>query len=46
MDQLQSQVNEVKVILTDEISKELEREDRLLDDLIGKADALQACVSI
>ncbi|KAL3056658.1 hypothetical protein OYC64_019189 [Pagothenia borchgrevinki] len=40
MDQLQSQVNEVKVILTDEISKRLEREDRLDDDLIGRAEAL------
>jgi len=40
MDQLQSQVNKVKVILTDDISKVLEREDRLLDDLIGKADQI------
>ncbi|KAK5852253.1 hypothetical protein PBY51_023737 [Eleginops maclovinus] len=41
MDQVQSQVNEVKVILKDNISKVLERGDRL-DDLIGKTDDLQA----
>ncbi|CAJ1070091.1 PREDICTED: vesicle-associated membrane protein 8-like isoform X2 [Xyrichtys novacula] len=41
MDQVQSQVNEVKVILKDNITKVLERGDRL-DDLIGKTDDLQA----
>ncbi|MED6236180.1 hypothetical protein CHARACLAT_009846 [Characodon lateralis] len=40
-DQVQSQVNEVKVILKDNINKVLERGDRL-DDLIGKTDDLQA----
>ncbi|XP_037548191.1 vesicle-associated membrane protein 8 isoform X2 [Nematolebias whitei] len=39
-DQVQSQVNEVKVILKDNINKVLERGDRL-DDLIGKTDELQ-----
>lgn len=42
---MQGQVNEVKVILTDNINKVLERGDRL-DDLIGKTDDLQASVSI
>uniref|UniRef100_A0AAQ4NZZ9 Si:ch73-234b20.5 n=1 Tax=Gasterosteus aculeatus aculeatus TaxID=481459 RepID=A0AAQ4NZZ9_GASAC len=41
LDQVQSQVNEVKVILKDNISKVLERGERL-DDLIGKTDDLQA----
>ncbi|XP_034402277.1 vesicle-associated membrane protein 8 [Cyclopterus lumpus] len=41
LDLVQGQVNEVKVILTDNISKVLERGDRL-DDLIGKTDDLQA----
>ncbi|XP_076613496.1 vesicle-associated membrane protein 8 isoform X2 [Chaetodon auriga] len=41
VEQVQSQVNEVKVILKDNISKVLERGDRL-DDLIGKTDDLQA----
>ncbi|XP_051269291.1 vesicle-associated membrane protein 8 isoform X2 [Dicentrarchus labrax] len=41
LDQVQGQVNEVKVILKDNISKVLERGDRL-DDLIGKTDDLQA----
>ncbi|KAF7217434.1 vesicle-associated membrane protein 8 [Nothobranchius furzeri] len=41
MDQVQSQVNEVKVILKDNINKVLERGDRL-DDLINKTDDLQA----
>ncbi|XP_041666031.1 vesicle-associated membrane protein 8 isoform X2 [Cheilinus undulatus] len=41
MDNVQNQVNEVKVILKDNISKVLERGDRL-DDLIGKTDDLQA----
>ncbi|XP_028273223.1 vesicle-associated membrane protein 8 isoform X2 [Parambassis ranga] len=41
MDQVQGQVNEVKVILKDNINKVLERGDRL-DDLIGKTDDLQA----
>lgn len=41
---MQTQINEVKVILTDNISKVLERGDRL-DDLIGKSDDLQASVS-
>lgn len=45
LDQVQGQVNEVKVILKDNISKVLERGDRL-DDLIGKTDDLQASVSI
>ncbi|XP_008299038.1 vesicle-associated membrane protein 8 isoform X2 [Stegastes partitus] len=40
-DQVQGQVNEVKVILKDNINKVLERGDRL-DDLIGKTDDLQA----
>lgn len=44
LDQVQSQVNEVKVILKDNISKVLERGERL-DDLIGKTDDLQASVS-
>ncbi|KAM4527354.1 vesicle-associated membrane protein 3 isoform 2-T2 [Odontesthes bonariensis] len=41
LDQVQTQVNEVKVILKDNINKVLERGDRL-DDLIGKTDDLQA----
>ncbi|XP_030291819.1 vesicle-associated membrane protein 8 isoform X2 [Sparus aurata] len=41
LDQVQGQVNEVKVILSDNINKVLERGDRL-DDLIGKTDDLQA----
>ncbi|XP_030598274.1 vesicle-associated membrane protein 8 isoform X2 [Archocentrus centrarchus] len=41
LDQVQGQVNEVKVILTDNINKVLERGDRL-DDLIGKTGDLQA----
>ncbi|XP_038589979.1 vesicle-associated membrane protein 8 [Micropterus salmoides] len=41
IDQVQSQVNEVKVILKDNISKVLERGDRL-DDLIDKTGDLQA----
>ncbi|XP_061822321.1 vesicle-associated membrane protein 8 [Nerophis lumbriciformis] len=41
LDQVQGQVNEVKVILRDNIDKVLERGDRL-DDLIGKTDDLQA----
>lgn len=45
MDHVQSQVNEVKVILTDNISKVLQRGERL-DDLIGKSDDLQASVSV
>lgn len=44
-DQVQGQVNEVKVILKDNINKVLERGDRL-DDLIGKTGDLQASVSI
>lgn len=40
-DQVQGQVNEVKIILKDNINKVLERGDRL-DDLIGKTDDLQA----
>lgn len=44
LDQVQGQVNEVKVILKDNISKVLERGDRL-DDLINKTDDLQASVS-
>uniref|UniRef100_A0A8C6LFH7 Vesicle-associated membrane protein 8-like n=1 Tax=Nothobranchius furzeri TaxID=105023 RepID=A0A8C6LFH7_NOTFU len=45
MDQVQSQVNEVKVILKDNINKVLERGDRL-DDLINKTDDLQASLAI
>lgn len=45
MDQVQGQVNEVKVILKDNINKVLERGDRL-DDLIGKTDDLQTSVCI
>ncbi|XP_069557633.1 vesicle-associated membrane protein 8 isoform X2 [Brachyistius frenatus] len=41
LDQVQGQVNEVKVILKDNIDKVLQRGDRL-DDLIGKTDDLQA----
>ncbi|KAM6902167.1 vesicle-associated membrane protein 8 [Xenentodon cancila] len=41
LDKVQSQVNEVKVILKDNIDKVMERGDRL-DDLIGKTDDLQA----
>ncbi|XP_056147059.1 vesicle-associated membrane protein 8-like [Lampris incognitus] len=41
VDQVQGQVNEVKVILKDNINKVLERGERL-DDLIGKTDDLQA----
>uniref|UniRef100_A0A667WSQ9 Si:ch73-234b20.5 n=1 Tax=Myripristis murdjan TaxID=586833 RepID=A0A667WSQ9_9TELE len=41
LDQVQGQVNEVKVILKDNINKVLERGERL-DDLIGKTDGLQA----
>ncbi|KAM8871799.1 vesicle-associated membrane protein 8 [Synchiropus splendidus] len=41
LDHVQGQVNEVKVILSDNINKVLERGDRL-DDLIGKTDDLQA----
>ncbi|XP_031731049.1 vesicle-associated membrane protein 8 isoform X2 [Anarrhichthys ocellatus] len=41
LDTVQGQVNEVKVILKDNISKVLERGDRL-DDLIGKTNGLQA----
>ncbi len=44
-DQVQSQVNEVKVILKDNIDKVMDRGDKL-DDLIGKTDDLQASVSI
>ncbi|CAB1426155.1 unnamed protein product [Pleuronectes platessa] len=40
-DQVQGQVNEVKVILTDNIKKVLERGDRL-DDLVRKTDDMQA----
>ncbi|XP_034047469.1 vesicle-associated membrane protein 8 isoform X4 [Thalassophryne amazonica] len=40
LDQVQGQVNEVKVILKDNINKVLERGDRL-DDLIGKTNDLQ-----
>lgn len=40
LDQVQSQVNEVKVILKDNINKVLERGDRL-DDLIGKTEDLR-----
>ncbi|KAK7120119.1 hypothetical protein R3I94_020211 [Phoxinus phoxinus] len=39
--QVQEQVNDVKVILKDNINKVLERGERL-DDLIGKTDDLQA----
>ncbi|XP_070706124.1 vesicle-associated membrane protein 8 isoform X2 [Pempheris klunzingeri] len=41
LDTVQGQVNEVKVILKDNISKVLDRGERL-DDLIGKVDDLQA----
>ncbi|CAL9682342.1 unnamed protein product [Knipowitschia caucasica] len=41
LDNVQGQVNEVKVILKDNIKKVLERGDRL-DDLIEKTDDLQA----
>ncbi|KAK2887999.1 vesicle-associated membrane protein 8 [Channa argus] len=41
LDQVQGQVNEVKVILKDNINKVLERGDRL-DDLIDKTGDLQA----
>ncbi|KAM4635336.1 vesicle-associated membrane protein 3 [Polymixia lowei] len=41
LDQVQGQVNEVKVILKDNINKVLERGERL-DDLIDKTDDLQA----
>lgn len=41
LDQVQSQVNEVKVILKDNINKVLERGERL-DDLIGQTEDLQA----
>uniref|UniRef100_A0A3B5PU12 Si:ch73-234b20.5 n=1 Tax=Xiphophorus maculatus TaxID=8083 RepID=A0A3B5PU12_XIPMA len=41
LDSVQSQVNEVKVILKDNINKVLERGDKI-DDLIGKTDDLQA----
>lgn len=44
MNQVQEQVNDVKVILKDNINKVLERGERL-DDLIGKTDDLQATVS-
>ena len=45
MEQVQGQVNEVKVILKDNIDKVLERGDRL-DDLMDKTEDLQATVSI
>ena len=45
LDQVQGQVNEVKVILKDNINKVLERGDRL-DDLMDKTGDLQATVSI
>uniref|UniRef100_A0A8C5AB59 Si:ch73-234b20.5 n=1 Tax=Gadus morhua TaxID=8049 RepID=A0A8C5AB59_GADMO len=41
MEQVQGQVNEVKVILKDNIDKVLERGDRL-DDLMDKTEDLQA----
>ncbi|KAK2871506.1 hypothetical protein QQF64_002703 [Cirrhinus molitorella] len=41
LNQVQDQVNDVKVILKDNINKVLERGERL-DDLIGKTDDLQA----
>lgn len=41
MEQVQGQVNEVKVILKDNIDKVLERGDRL-DDLMDKTEGLQA----
>ncbi|XP_056147082.1 vesicle-associated membrane protein 8-like isoform X2 [Lampris incognitus] len=41
VEQVQGQVNEVKVILKDNINKVLERGERL-DDLIDKTDDLQA----
>ncbi|XP_036450371.1 vesicle-associated membrane protein 8 [Colossoma macropomum] len=41
LNQVQEQVNDVKVILKDNINKVLERGERL-DDLIGKTDDLQA----
>uniref|UniRef100_A0A8C7YDZ8 V-SNARE coiled-coil homology domain-containing protein n=1 Tax=Oryzias sinensis TaxID=183150 RepID=A0A8C7YDZ8_9TELE len=44
LDQVQSQVNEVKDILKDNIDKVLERGDRL-NELIDKTDDLQASVS-
>lgn len=44
LDEVQGQVNEVKVILKDNINKVLERGDRL-DDLMDKTDGLQASVS-
>lgn len=40
LDQVQGQVNEVKVILKDNINKVLERGERL-DDLIDKTDDLR-----
>ncbi|XP_076875691.1 vesicle-associated membrane protein 8 isoform X2 [Brachyhypopomus gauderio] len=41
LNQVQEQVNDVKVIIKDNINKVLERGERL-DDLIGKTDDLQA----
>ncbi|KAL6472874.1 hypothetical protein MHYP_G00190620 [Metynnis hypsauchen] len=41
LNQVQEQVNDVKVILKDNINKVLERGERL-DDLVGKTDDLQA----
>lgn len=41
INEVQDQVNEVKVIIKDNINKVLERGERL-DDLIGKTDDLQA----
>ncbi|KAG7280145.1 hypothetical protein CRUP_003772 [Coryphaenoides rupestris] len=41
LDQVQGQVNEVKVILKDNINKVLERGDRL-DDLMDKTNGLEA----
>ncbi|XP_072515519.1 vesicle-associated membrane protein 8 [Salminus brasiliensis] len=41
LNEVQHQVNEVKVIIKDNINKVLERGERL-DDLIGKTDDLQA----